>query len=353
LLKYIYIFFLAAFGSVVGAVVGFIAAIFVNPEASPSYVFWGGIAGTLGLLYTFGCIGTLIKGFFLALAGAVAGYAAGWGVSLAWSGSGFQLPYWGAWMGAVAFACWPPRMFRSAAELAPLRGKNAAREAERARAGYTLPAASGSLPAPPPYRSDGVRIGIQQVQQELNRLAPGVDFGISHGIARDTSFFAADLDYLRGPFFDYVASRMRAEGITGWLDSKFDCDDFAYYLGQCATMCLHHSGLSKATHSILVSTVQIAKGASLLNVGGAENAFHANNLVRCTDGNWYFIEPQEALHGAAAPRNILLQAILSSRGKNTALLRGLGSQIAAGDWICPVRSALSGRGVTLLHARLL
>ena len=195
---------------------------------------------------------------------------------------------------------------------------------------------------------------IEELQAELKELASGINFGMGEtrrdpGIPEETDFYAVDRDFLAGDFMAYVGARMRAEGIEQWTEAKFDCDDFAHYLKQCATMSLLHSPLKGATHTVLVAVVTIGKGESLL---GVADGCHANNVVRCTDGHWYFVEPQSALRAdsaMAAPLLRLTRLAPGSMGRFGRRLRSSSSD--APSWMCPVSDALESDGIELKQAK--
>lgn len=89
-----------------------------------------------------------------------------------------------------------------------------------------------TLPDPPPYQSDGVKLSIQNLEAELEKVSPKMDFGKAKTrrgteVVDETEFDAADLDYFNGPFLQYVARRMKAEVITEWTEAKFDCYYFS------------------------------------------------------------------------------------------------------------------------------
>lgn len=343
----------ATFGALLGGVAGFFAAVVVNPEDSPRFVAWGGVTGIVLSLWAGGCFGPLLRGALWGTAGWIFGFAAGWVLALFWQPDGINLTQWGAMLGTVAMAVWPPRIgLGSAAER--LRGRSEQREAARATGDFIMPATTGEFPAPPLYVSDGKIITVSQLQAELKELAPGINFGIGEnkrdgGIPEETDFYAADRDFLAGDFMAYAGARMRAEGIQQWTEAKFDCDDFAHYLKQCATMTLLHSPLQGATHTVLVAVVTIGQGEDLL---GVPDGCHANNLVRCTDGQWYFLEPQKALHVDAALAAPLLRLTRLSPGSLGGFGRRLRSGSASGEnWMCPADEALDGTAIELKQAK--
>lgn len=342
-------------GLFIGAVVGFIGAVVIRPEASPEFVFWGALGGAVVLLWVLECFGTLIKGAIWGLAGAGVGYAVGWLISLKYPQAELSLMRWGSIVGAFCFACWPPRFGGfSQGKLLNVRGQSSERQAEREAAGFVMPTGSVELPEPPPFNSDGIKININQLQSELKQIAPEMNFGTAEtpdgdSVPEEIYFYAANLEYVQGEFFQYLAQRMAAEGVSQWTEAKFDCDDFAHYLSQCGTMCILKSKLEGATHAFFVSTVQIDGGAQLLGVGGKENGCHANNLVRCTDGNWYFVEPQAALRPGGATSNPVAMAL-----RKVKATQGIVRSVSAGGegfWMCPANQALKDNDVSLLQAK--
>jgi hypothetical protein len=343
----------AALGAVLGGVVGFFAAVVVNPDDSPRLVAWGGVVGIVLALWAGGCFGPLLRGALWGAVGWVSGFAAGWLLALFWQPAGINLPQWGAILGTVAMALWPPRIGPGSGAGA-VRGRNEQREAARATGDFVAPAEGGAFPSPPQYVSDGQVLTIDQLQAELKALAPGINFGMGEhkrggGIPEETDFYAADRDFLAGDFMAYVGARMRAEGIEKWTEAKFDCDDFAHYLKQCATMSLLHSPLKGATHTVLVAVVTIGQGDDLL---GVSDGCHANNLVRCTDGQWYFVEPQSALRvdqALAAPLLRLTRLAPGSLGNFGRRLRS--GSVSEAEWMCPADEALDGSSIDLKQAK--
>jgi hypothetical protein len=309
------------------------------------------------LLWVLECFGTIFKGAILGSIGAGIGLAVGWLISLKWPQAEFTLTRWGSIMGAFCFACWPPRFgWFAPGGLLNVRGQSSQRQEERKATGFVMPTGSVELPEPPPFKSDGVKLTINQLQNELKQIAQEMNFGTAetpegNTVPEELYFYAADLDYVQGEFFQYFSKRMAAEGVSQWTEAKFDCDDFAHYLSQCATMCMLKSKLEGATHAFFVSTVQIDAGAQLLGVGGSSNAYHANNLVRCTDGNWYFVEPQAALSRGSAGSNPVAMALRKVKAtKNLARLASAGAE-ASGCWMCPATQALKENDVSLLQAK--
>lgn len=347
------VFFWALLGAVLGGVAGFVAAVVVNPDDSPRYVGWGGAMGIVIVLWAGGCFGTLLLGALWGAVGWVSGLAAGWLLSLAWHPAGVNLPHWGAVLGAVAMALWPPRPRWGVA--APVfRPRSSQRESARAVGEYVAPSLQGPFPAPPRFVSDGRMLRLDDLLSELKTLSPDINFGMGEnrrdsGIPEETDFYAVDRDFLAGDFIAYVGARMRAEGIEQWTEAKFDCDDFAHYFKQCATMSLLHSPLKGATHTVLVAVVTIGKGENLL---GVADGCHANNVVRCSDGHWYFVEPQSALRAdaaMAAPLLRLTRATPGSLGRFGGRLRS-GAAESSG-WMCPVTEALESDGIELKQAK--
>jgi hypothetical protein len=343
----------ATFGALLGGIAGFFAAVVLNPDASPRFVVWGGALGIVLALWAGGCFGPLLRGALWGAVGWVSGFAAGWLLALFWQPEGINLAQWGAILGSVAMALWPPQ-FGPGTKAPKFRHRSEQRETARATGDFVAPAASGDFPTPPLYVSDGQILSINQLHAELKELAPGINFGMGEnrrggGIPEETDFYAADRDFLAGDFMAYVGARMRAEGIEQWTEAKFDCDDFAHYLKQCATMTLLHSPLKGATHTVLVAVVTIKEGEELL---GVPDGCHANNLVRCTDGQWYFLEPQKALQVDAALAAPLLRLTRLTPGSLGNFGRRLRSGSAGGeDWMCPADEALDGAAIELKQAK--
>lgn len=336
-------------GYLLGIVTGFFVAVMVNPDASPAYMFWGGLVGAVGLLWFNRCFGDIFLGVFWALAGAVLGWLLGWSIARFWHPIGVDMPYWGAVLGAIGIALSPPRLGRTGGALG-IRRSNEQRAAQR-KQGASVALSSGvQLPEPPPYRSDGTQINIGQLQAELREVAPDIGFGMAESedaqIPAEVVFYAADLNYINGEFFDYVTKRMQAEGIRSWTEAKFDCDDFALYLNQCATMCMMNSGLKGATHAIFQTTVRIGEGEQVL---GVADGYHANNAVRCTDGNWYFIEPQAALNPDNSYSRPLVRA--ARRFATSRISARIQSSSLPNGWICPLPEALDGADVSLMQVK--
>jgi len=309
--------------------------------------------GIVLVLWAGGCFGTLLLGTLWGAVGWVSGLAAGWLLSLAWHPPGVNLPHWGAVLGAVAMALWPPRIRRGAGAQV-FRPRSSQREAARATGDFVAASQVGQFPTPPQFVTDGRMLRIEELQAELKELASGINFGMGEtrrdpGIPEETDFYAVDRDFLAGDFMAYVGARMRAEGIEQWTEAKFDCDDFAHYLKQCATISLLHSPLKGATHTVLVAVVTIGKGENLL---GVADGCHANNVVRCTDGQWYFVEPQSALRAdsaMAAPLLRLTRLAPGSMGRFGRRLRSSSSD--APSWMCPVSDALESDGIELKQAK--
>jgi hypothetical protein len=337
------------FGYLLGAFAGFFLAVVINPDASPTYMFWGGLVGAVALLWFNRCFGDLFRGLFWALAGALLGWLLGLIIGRFWHSSGVDMPYWGAVLGSLIMALSPPRLGRTGGAMG-IRRRNEMRSTQREQGTQVSVSSGVQLPEPPPYRSDGKLLGIEQMQTELKKVAPTIDFGLAKSkdgaIPAEVVFFAADFDYINGEFFDYVSRRMQAEGIRKWTEAKFDCDDFALYLNQCATMCMMNSGLKGATHSLFQATVRIGDGEQVL---GVPDGYHANNVVRCTDGCWYFIEPQAALNPDNSYGRPLMRA--TRRFAPSGIAARMQSSSAPNGWMCPLPEALDGADVTLMQAK--
>lgn len=351
---------IALVGLVGGAVAGFIAAVVIRPDASPDYMFRGSFVGMFALLWLTGSFGRLILGAVCGLLGAGVGWIVGWILDRTVFHTGGAVAKWGMILGAILFSLRPPLSGRRSSAKMDVRGRNPGRQSARESGGFQMPVSTGTgTTAIPTYRSDGRRLGIQQLQSELSALAPGIGFGEARSgdrstVASDLNFYAADREWVETEFYRFLAQRMDADGIREWTEEKFDCDDFAQYLNTCATLSMQRSSLKGGTHAFFSATVNIAEGSSILGVGGDTDAYHANNLVRCTDGRWYFVEPQMALGKYSKPAGVL-QGAMSRIPAAAAVLRQVQSSGGTPDnWMCPLDSAVrqGNQGeIRLLQAR--
>jgi len=346
----------ATFGTIVGALIGFFLAVFINPEASPSYVFWSAFISALVFLLILNCYGTLFYGAIFAAVGWFGGSLVGFGVSLIWHPVSVNLIHWGAYLGAIVMAIWQPRFVKYAKKgmKSNFSGRSLALGNKLKTSGYNILTTKDELlPSPPPYKSDGIILKIDELQNELKSLCPDIDFGTGKdNIPTEVTFYAADFDFVQSTFYNYLANRMVAEGITKWEEAKFDCDDFALYLNSCATMCIKKSNLNGATHTFFQTIVLINNG----NLLGVTDGCHANNIVRCTDGEWYFVEPQSALAGEFNQQNVVLRSFRSLMSKATTshthhtALGSMFSEIENTGFMCTLADQIE-EGVTLVTAK--
>lgn len=354
------VLFIALLGLIGGAVAGFIAAVIIRPDASPEYMFRGSFVGMFALLWMTGSFGRLVLGAVCGLLGAGVGWIVGWILDRMVFHTGGAVAKWGMILGAILFSLRPPFSGRRSNAKLDVRGRNPGRQSARDSGGFQMPVSTGTgTPTIPGYRSDGRQLGIQELQSELRTLAPGVGFGEARSgdnsvVASDLHFYAADREWVETEFYRYLAQRMDVDGIREWTEEKFDCDDFAQHLNTCATLAMQRSPLRGGTHAFFTAIVNIAEGSSVLGVGGGTDAYHANNLVRCTDGRWYFVEPQMALGKYSKPAGVL-QAAAARIPAAAAVLRQVQSPSGAPEnWMCPLDSAVR-RGnqgeVRLLQAR--
>lgn len=351
-MRFLSVLMLGAIGAVLGSIGGFFTAVAVHPEASPSYTFWGLFVGMAVLLWLTGSFGDLLKGAVRGAIGAVAGAAVGWILSRILHHEGQGWVWVGSALGALAFSLHSARVPAGTAVALPIRALNPEREEARKREGAPAPVVDpGDGTDTPPYETDGKVLGIEQLKSELFALAPGLDLG--GGVVEETTFMAADRDYVVEAFYRCLARRMAADGIVEWTEAKFDCDDFANYLKNCANLAMLRSRHKGATHGFFVAMVKIGPGSSLLGVGGARDAYHANNLVRCTDGHWYFIEPQKALRHYAGAANAVSRVLRRFPAAESVVRQAQGGSASPEGWMCPASAAAGPNqgGVELLAVR--
>lgn len=348
-MRFLAVLVLAAVGAVLGAIGGFFTSVFLHPEASPAYTSWGLFAGMAVLLWVTGSFGDLLRGAFRGALGAMLGAMAGWILSRVFHHDGQAWVRAGAVLGALLWGLRTPRAAEAGEAAVPIRTFNPDREEARKRDGGSsrllVEGPGGDII---PYQSDGKVLGIQQLMSELTELAPESDLGSA--VVEETTFMAADREYVEEVFYRCLARRMAADGIVEWTESKFDCDDFANYLKNCANLAMLRSRYKGATHGFFVATVRIATGNSLL---GVRDGLHANNLVRCTDGNWYFIEPQMALRSYAGATSAAPKLLQRFPAAEALVRRAQGIRAVPSEWMCPATGAIGANqgGVELLAVR--
>lgn len=246
-MRFLSVLMLAAIGAMLGSIGGFFTAVAVHPEASPSYTFWGLFVGMAALLWLTGSFGDLLRGAVLGAIGAVAGAAVGWILSRILHHEGQGWVRVGSALGALAFSLHSPRVPAGTAVALPIRALNPEREEARKREAAPAPVVDpGAGTDIPPYETDGKVLGIHQLKSELSALAPGLDLG--GDVVEETTFMAADRDYVVQAFYRCLARRMAADGIVEWTEAKFDCDDFANYLKNCANLAMLRSSQIGRAH---------------------------------------------------------------------------------------------------------
>lgn len=110
-----------------------------------------------------------------------------------------------------------------------------------------------------------------------------LDLGVeSLGQPRDARHFCPSLGWL-----EEFAAAFHARNHQEYKPESFDCEDFAMWFVVSASRSLYEAGFSKdCGHTVCYDEVDTVR---LLGVGPG---MHANNIARCDDGRWYFIEPQ-------------------------------------------------------------
>jgi hypothetical protein len=177
-MKLLAVLFTALVGLVSGALVGFIVAIVVQPEASPDYMFRGSFVGMFALLWLAGSFGRLMIGAVWGLLGAVVGWTAGWILNHTVFQAEGSASQWCMFLVAVLFSIRPPFTEKGSSVKVGVRGWNLGRQSARDSGGFQMPIPTGTgSPMIPGYRNDGMLLGIQLLQSELSNLAPGIGFG--------------------------------------------------------------------------------------------------------------------------------------------------------------------------------
>lgn len=92
---------------------------------------------------------------------------------------------------------------------------------------------------------------------------------------RDSRVYLPSPDWLR-EFCNWLAFNRKS-----YMSEKYDCDDFAIWSLNAANTSLYESNITDAGHSFCFAEIT-------LNT----NKRHALNVCRCSDGNWYVVEPQ-------------------------------------------------------------
>jgi len=105
-----------------------------------------------------------------------------------------------------------------------------------------------------------------------------------------------------------------------------------------------------ATHILFMDSVKIRDGAELLGIGGERDAYHANNLLRCYDEPWYFIELQAALWHFH-PSNLMASALGRFAPLKKVVTTCSRSQESPLGWICPLATPIQNCELELLQAK--
>jgi hypothetical protein len=108
----------------------------------------------------------------------------------------------------------------------------------------------------------------------------------------DSRYYCPHVDWLKefGRFLVYSKPQYEAE--------KSDCDDFSLWAKEQATEALRKNGkIKNCGHTFAMCGLTIGMGltedgvATFFGLGGP--CAHAANIVRCSNGLWYFFEPQK------------------------------------------------------------
>ena len=105
----------------------------------------------------------------------------------------------------------------------------------------------------------------------------------------DERYFCPALGWLR-EFSEYLVWSQE-----NYKVEKYDCDNFAMAAAVKANIALNRNKKIKdADSAFFFAVIMLASGASLNGVQGdfIFGGLHATNLVRCSDNEWYFFEPQ-------------------------------------------------------------
>jgi hypothetical protein len=128
----------------------------------------------------------------------------------------------------------------------------------------------------------------EELRTELARLLPKAEIGIE----ADNVYACAGKEWFETQLWPWVSRRMTSAGAV-YIKEKHDCDEFAERLRLYVTdqQLFKKDGL-EAAHTVFRAFVKIALGKQLNHVPEGN---HACNLVRFSDGTWWFVEPQGCL----------------------------------------------------------
>jgi len=127
-----------------------------------------------------------------------------------------------------------------------------------------------------------------ELRAELARFLPNAEIGIE----ADDAYACADRAWFEDQLWPWVSRRMTSAGAV-YIKEKHDCDEFAerfrLYAGDPQLL---QKDEADAAHTVFRVSVKISSGKQLNHVGDGN---HACNLVRFSDGSWWFVEPQGCL----------------------------------------------------------